>query len=139
MAETKWRDQQVLTEKVSAYLETHHKITTDFERSLRGARHYVELAKLARDKEPEETAALLEQIREIDLLGHLQTQLEAFEDISGFLPSGEAPAENEPSEDEKEGINQIQEIRNRYDVMLEEAEDQQEAISELMLYLQNMA
>lgn len=139
MAEPKWRERQVLTEKVSAYLETHHNITTEFERSLRTARHYVELAKLARDKEPAETATLLEQIQEIDLLGHLQTQLEAFEDITGLLQSGEETAGEESGGEETGEIDQIQEIRNRYDVMLEEAEDQQEVISELMLYLRNMA
>lgn len=139
MAEPKWRDQQVLTEKVSAYLENHRKITIDFERSLRNSRHYVELAKLARDKEPVEAETLLEQLREIDLLGHLQTQLEAFEDISGFFQTGEDSAEEESGGENTEQTDRLQEIRERYDVMLEEAEDQQEAISELMLYLRNMA
>lgn len=138
MAAPKWRDQQVLTEKVIAYLESHGKITADFQRSLHNARHYVELAKAAKDKEPAEAAAMLEQIQEIDLLGHLQTQLEAFEDISKLLGTGEEAGED-AEEDTGEGAGQIQEIRDRYDLMLEEAEDQQETIAELMLYLRNMA
>ena len=132
MADPKWQDQQVLTEKVTAYLETHQKITADFERSLQNARHFVELAKISTDKEPAETVTMLEQIQEIDLLGHLQAQLDAFEEISGLLDKDEELELEESGE-----MDRKQEIRNRYDLMLEEAEDQQNTIAELILYLRN--
>ena len=35
MADPKWHDLQAINEKVAAYLESHRKITGDFERSLR--------------------------------------------------------------------------------------------------------
>ncbi len=133
MADPKWRDLQVIDEKVAAYLDTHRKIAGDFERSLRNARHYVELAEVTKDKEPAETVTMLEQIREIDLLGHLRNQLDAFEEISGLLGAGE------PDGEEPEGSHNIQEMRARYDLMMEEAEEQEQAITELMLYLRNMA
>ena len=139
MADPKWQDQQMLTEKVGAYLESHSKITADFENSLRNARHFVELAKLATDKEPGETVTMLEQIQEIDLLGHLRRQLEAFEEISGLLNTDEESELEESGLEESAELDRIQEVRNRYDLMLEEAEDQQEVISELMLYLRNRA
>ena len=144
MADPKWRDHQILTEKMSAYLESHLKITADFERSLSNSRHYVELAELAKDKEPGETVTMLEQIQEIDLLGHLQSQMEAFEEVSSLLNTGgDSEGEGLESgvleEGGPEGIGQMQELRDRYDLMLEEAEEQQEAIAELMLYLRNMA
>ena len=85
MADPKWHDLQAINEKVAAYLESHRKITGDFERSLRNARRYVELAEVAKDKEPAETVTMLEQIREIDLRGHLQNQFDAFQEISSLL------------------------------------------------------
>ena len=36
-------------------------------------------------------------------------------------------------------LDKIQEMRDRYDLMLEEAEGQEQDITELMLYLKNMA
>lgn len=139
MAEPKWQDQQMLTEKVSAYLESHNKITEDFEKSLSNARHFVELAKLATDKEPGETVTMLEQIQGIDLLGHLRRQLEAFEEISDLVHTNEDPEQEESGLEESDKMDRIQEVRNRYDLMLEEAEDQQEVIAELMLVLRNRA
>ena len=133
MTDPKWHDLQAINEKVAAYLETHRKIAGDFERSLRNARHYVELAEVAKDKEPAETVTMLEQIREIDLRGHLQTQFNAFKEISSLL------GPEEPDGEQPEGPDKIQEMRDRYDLMLEEAEEQEQAITELMLYLKNMA
>ena len=133
MADPKWHDLQAINEKVTAYLETHRKIAGDFEHSLRNARHYVELAEVAKDKEPAETVTMLEQIREIDLRGHLQTQFDAFQEISSLL------GPEEPDGEQPEDPDNIQELRDRYDLMLEEAEEQEQAITELMLYLKNMA
>lgn len=133
MADPKWRELEVFNEKLSAYLETHRSAVGDFERSLGNARHYIELAKVAKDKEPENTVTMLEQIREIDLLGHVQKQYEAFQDSTGLLlvPEREEGAEEDAGE--------IDLLRERYELLLEEAEDQQETMEDLMLYLQNMA
>ena len=76
---------------------------------------------------------MLEQIKEIDLLGHVHTQFEAFQEFSGLLP--------EPSTDEdaQEEFGGIERLRERYELLLEEAELQQEIMEDLVLYLQKQA
>ncbi len=133
MADPKWREVELINEKLTAYLETHHKIVGDFERSLGNASHCIELAKLAKDQEPENAVTMLEQIKEIDLLGHVHTQFEAFQEFAGLMP------EPSPDEDAQEESGGIERLRERYELLLEEAELQQEVMEDLVLYLHKQA
>ena len=126
MAEPRWQELQIFKDKVGAYLDTHRRTVGEFERSLRNARHFLELAGLSREKEPDETVTLLEQIREIDLLSHLNNQFEAFLEISDLLP------EDASSQAVLEAHGDVEDLREKYELLLEEAELQQETLRELM-------
>lgn len=126
MAKPNWREQEIFTTKISAYLESHRKILAEFERSLRNSRHFIGLAQVAREKEPDNTVSMLEQIQEIDMLGHVTTQFEAFCEISDLLP------EDADNQETLEAQGDVEDLRGRYELMLEEAELQQETIRELM-------
>ena len=79
-----------LTEKVETYLDFHGRVVAEFERSLGNARHFLELATLSLEREAETTVTMLEQIREIDISGHLAAQFEEFKEMTEMLPGGAA-------------------------------------------------
>ncbi len=133
MAEPKWQELEIFNTKIAAYLETHRKTVGEFERSLRNSRHFIDIAGLAREKEPENTASMLEQIEEIDLLGHLNSQFDAFRDISNLLP------ENAENQQTLEAQEKVEHLREKYESLLEEAEIQQESIREMMKALEEIA
>lgn len=125
-------DQQELSEKMAAFVGTHRRIVEDFGRSLANARQFLRLADRSMEREPEETVTMLEQIREIDLLGHLSTQIEEYRSIAGFFLPGEgaAPEHDNPL------LVQVAELQQQYEALLEEAEGQMEAIEKLLGTLQ---
>lgn len=124
-------DQQEFTEKMAAFVGTHRRIVADFQRSLANARHFIKLADRSMEREPEETVTMLEQIREIDLLGHLNAQYEEYRNIAGFLlPTPDAPAPESPL------VEPVSELQQQYEALLEEAEGQMEAIERLLTTLQ---
>lgn len=114
-----------LTEKLATFLETQRRIVTEFERSLANSRHFLELANLSMEREPENTVAMLRQILEIDLVGHLENQFETFESMEQVLPGEAGPSEISAGEWE--------ELRQRYRELLEEAQ-QQRAETENLLH-----
>ncbi len=133
MAEPKWQELQIFNAKIAAYLETHRKTVGEFERSLRNSRHFIDLAGLAREKEPENTASLLEQIEGIDLLGYLNSQFDAFREISDLMP------ENAENQQMLEAQGEVEDLREKYESLLEEAELQQENMREMMKALEEIA
>ena len=113
-------DQQELTEKMAEFVGTHRRILD-----------FIQLAGRSMEREPEETVTMLEQIREIDLLGHLGTQYEEYRNIAGFfLPDGDSTPAKSPL------VTQVAELRDRYEGLVDEAERQMEAIEKLLFDLQ---
>jgi hypothetical protein len=124
-------DKQEFSEKMAAFVGAHRRIVADFQRSLANARQFIRLADRSMEREPEETVVMLEQIREIDLLGHLSTQYEEYRNIAGFfLPAEGAPEHDSPL------LAQVTELQRQYEALLEEAEGQMEAIEKLIFTLQ---
>ena len=124
-------DPQEINEKMAAFVGTHRRIVEDFARSLANARHFLRLAEQAMEREPEETVTLLEQIREIDLLGHLGLQFEEYRNIASlFLPEDAAAADDDTL------LAEVAELQVRYEALLEEAESQMEGIEHVLFSLQ---
>lgn len=117
-------------EKMAAFISIHRRILAEFGRSLANARHFLKLAGRSLEREPLETETMLEQIKEIDLLGHLTNQFEEYRSISALL----LPPHTSVTDIELQG--QIAEIQTKYEGLLEEAEDQMEAIDNLLATLQ---
>jgi len=125
-------DQQEFTEKMAEFVGTHRRIVADFGRSLANARHFLKLADRSSEREPEETVTMLEQIKEIDLLGHLTNQYEEYRNIAGFVLPAEAPPEHDSPL-----LIEVADLQRQYEALLEEAEDQMEAIDKLIFALVN--
>jgi hypothetical protein len=125
-------DRQEFSEKMAEFVGTHRRIVADFGRSLANARHFLKLADRSSEREPEETVTMLEQIKEIDLLGRLTNQYEEYQHIAGFVLPAEAPPEHESPL-----LAQVADLRRQYESLLEEAEEQMEAIDKLLFAMQN--
>jgi hypothetical protein len=117
-------------EKMTAFLATHQRILGDFGRSLANARHFLKLADRSLQREPEETVSMLEQIREIDLLGHLTRQYEEYRNVTNLLlpPHGSHPDPRLQGD--------LAELQTRYEGLLEEAAGQMEISGQLLTSLQ---
>lgn len=124
-------DREEFSEKMATFVGTHRRIVDDFERSLANARHFIQLADRSMEREPDETVAMLEQIREIDLLHHLTIQYEEYRNIAGFF----VPAEGEPEHDSPL-ISAVADLQHQYEGLLAEAEGQMETIEKLLTTLQ---
>lgn len=123
-------DTQSFQEKAEVFVETHERIVEDFERSLANAKHFLELSRLSMDAEPENTVDMLEQIKDIDLLGHLSTQFEEFQQTAGFLDPPASKLENQ------EVGRKVEALRQRYENLVAEAEGQMESLDEMLNTLQ---
>ena len=124
-------DRQEFSEKMATFVGTHRRIVADFGRSLSNARQFIRLADRSLDREPEETVTMLEQIREIDLLGHLSMQYEEYRNIAGLFLPGDAPPEHDSPL-----LTEVIDLQHQYEALLEEAEGQMEAIEKLLTTLQ---
>ena len=71
-------DQEDFIEKMNAFMEAHRRTIADFGRSLANSAQFLKLADKSMEQEPEETESMLEQIKEIDLVGHLSHQYEEY-------------------------------------------------------------
>jgi membrane-bound lytic murein transglycosylase B len=109
-------DTPTLLEKAQSFLEFHRKVVADFERSLANARHFINLAGQAVEHEPENTVAMIEQIQEIDLLGHLSKQYEEFQQMAAQLSTLKV--------DENRVQASVTSVREQYEEILAEAEEQ---------------
>lgn len=117
-------------EKMNAFVRAHQRIIEEFGRSLVNATHFLKLADRALEKEPLETVSMLEQIREIDLLGNLNSQVEEYRGIAAFLLPPNAPVDDLALQGE------VAELETKYEGLLEEAEKQMEQLENLLSNLQ---
>ncbi len=118
-------------ERAQEFLKTHRRIVSDFERSLKNARHFIKLAGRSLEQEPEGTVTMIEQIREIDLLRHVTQQFEEYQSVVALLPPvisqadlAGVPAGGLPGE--------IQSMQARYESLVHEAESQAEDMEQIL-------
>jgi hypothetical protein len=117
-------------ERAREYLRVHGRIVSDFERSLKNARHFIKLAERSLEQEPEATVTLLEQIREIDLLRHVSHQLEDYESVLALLPA--ELVQGTPTQADEGQTLELKAMRARYEALLQEAEAQAEEMGKLL-------
>jgi len=117
--------------KMADFVAAHHRILEDFERSLQNARHFLNLAQRSMEHEPDNTEMMLEQIKEIDLLGHLGNQMEEFIAIAGGVLSGQTNL------DDPGVLSGLGEVNSRYEGLMEEAAEQMDLMEKLLFTLQN--
>ena len=120
-----------LTEKVETYLDFHGRVVAEFERSLGNARHFLELATLSLEREAETTVTMLEQIRDIDISGHLAAQFEEFKEMAEMLPGGGDRGAPESR------ASDLKALGRQYEQLLDEAEQQRETLDRLLFTIQN--
>ena len=123
-------DARIFTEKMNAFVHAHRRIIEEFGRSLANANHFLRLAGRSIDKEPLETVSMLEQIKEIDLLGNLNSQVEEYQGIASFLLPPNTPVDDLALQGE------VAELETKYEGLLEEAEKQMEQLENFLSTLQ---
>ena len=116
-----------ITDRLDAFILTQQRIVADFDRSLRNARHFIDLSGVSLEQEPDSTETLLEQVMEIDLLGHVTEQFENFQSVSALLAAAQGPPESE--------TGALADVQKRYEALVQEAESQAERISTLLTTL----
>ena len=112
--------------KLKSLVSSHRRFIADFENSLKNAGHFLALADRALEREPESTVHLLQQIREIDLLRHLQRLSEEFDGLHGALamsPFWGASAAYQA---------ELEKLSERYDALQDEAANQVSHIDTLL-------
>ena len=131
MAKQRPSDLKNLTEKVETYLDFHGRVVAEFERSLGNARHFLELATVSLEQEAETTVVMLEQIRDIDISGHLAAQFEEFKEMTEMLPGKTRPGFPDSR------ASDLSALGRQYEQLLEEAEQQRETLDRLLFTIQN--
>lgn len=124
------KEARKFTEKMIAFVHAHHRIIEEFGRSLASANHFLRLAERSFEKEPLETVSMLEQIREIDLLGNLNSQVDEYRGIAGFLLPPNTPVGDLGLQGE------VAELETKYEGLLEEAEKQMGQLENILSTLQ---
>ncbi|MDH5751604.1 MAG: hypothetical protein OEZ59_04235 [Deltaproteobacteria bacterium] len=122
---TKEHPEKIL-EKAADFHREHKRIVEDFQRSLNNSRYFLELARISNEMEPEETVSMLEQIKNIDLLGHLEQQRNEFLNVSGFFTSSDSQVQDEEL---VAGMTALEEL---YRELIVEAERQVDDLNELI-------
>ncbi len=125
---------ETFEERAREFLRTHHRIVTDFERSLKNARHFIKLAGRSMEQEPEATITMVEQVREIDLLRHVSHQFEEFQSVAAMLPPALAP--DEPTLPDDGPRTAIKAMHARYEALVLEAESEAEEMERILSALQ---
>ena len=123
-------DSLAFLEKLNTFVEFHRRVLSDFERSLANARHFLNIARHSVEQEPENTVSMLTQIREIGLLQHLNKQYEEFEQMAATLHGMEF------NQDKLAGS--LDTLRDHYDEILAEAEEQLDVIDLMLSSLKNL-
>ena len=116
--------------KLKALVSSHRRFIVDFENSLKNAGHFLALADRALEQEPESTVDLLRQIREIDLLGHLQRLSEEFDGLRSALATSPFWGESAVYQAE------LEQLSERYDALQREAVNQLSRIDTLLQALE---
>jgi len=113
-------------DKLETLLNDHRRFIDQFEQSLRNARHFIALADRSMEQEPEDTIAMLNQIREIDLLGYLQRLAEEFDAVRATLAAS-------PFWKEARSFNvDLDDLASRYERLQEEAASQLNGIEAIL-------
>lgn len=120
------RDLEEFGVKLETLIEDHRRFIVQFEQSLRKARHFITLADRSMEGEPEDTISMLNQIREIDLLGYLQKLAEEFEMVRTTL------ATSPYWEDARSFTPDLDDVASRYETLQAEAADQLGGIEALL-------
>lgn len=128
MATRRRASSNAITDRLSAFLATQQRIVADFQRSLNNARHFIDLAGVSLEREPENTEIMLEQVLEIDLLRHVTEQFENFQSVAAMLSAAQGPLEAD--------AGALREVQEGYEALIREAEGQAERISALLQTLQ---
>jgi len=121
-------------ERAREFLKTQRRILSDFERSLKNARHFIELAGRSLEQEPEDTIQMMEQIREIDLLRHVSHHFEEFEAVIAMLPP--ALVQGDPTLPDTAPQAEMKSMRTRYETLVHEAESQAADMERILSALQ---
>jgi hypothetical protein len=116
--------------KLKSLVSSHRRFITDFENSLKNSGRFLALADRALEQEPESTVDLLQQIREIDLLGHLQRLSEEFDGLRGALATSPFWGESAAHQAELERLSE------RYEALQAEAVNQLSRIETLLQALE---
>ena len=116
--------------KLKSLVSSHRRFIADFENSLKNAGHFLALADRALEQEPESTVHLLQQIREIDLLGHLQRLSEEFDGLRSALATSPFWGEGAAYQSELERLSE------RYDALQGKAVSQLSRIDTLLQALE---
>lgn len=120
------RDADEFSDKLETLLDTHRRFVAEFEQSLRNARNFIALADRSMESEPEDTVSMLNQIREIDLLGHLQRLSEEFESVRGTLSAS-------PYWENAQSFNdELEDLSDRYENLQQDASEQLNSIEHLL-------
>jgi hypothetical protein len=112
------------------YLLVHRRIAGDFERSLKNARQFIKLASRSLEQEPDGTIQMLEQIREIDLLGHVTQQYDEYQGVMALLPQD--LVQGDPTLPDSRVQSEIKAMRARYEAIVQEAESQAEDLEKIL-------
>ena len=121
---------EAVEERARAFLKTHHRIVSDFERSLKNARHFIKLADRSLEQEPDGTITMIEQIREIDLLRHVTQEFEEYQTIEAMLPP--VLTLEDPASSAAGLRGEIKSMRARYESLVQEAESQAEEMEKIL-------
>ncbi len=124
MATRRRASSNAVTDRLGAFLSTQQRIVADFQRSLGNARHFIELAAMALEREPENTELLLAQVMEIDLLRHVSEQFETFQSVAAMLSAAQGPLEPD--------AGALREVRHAYEALIRDAEEQADRIANLL-------
>ena len=125
------RRPDMLSEKVESFLVFHRRVIGDFRRSLANSSHFIDLAGKALEHEPDNTIHLINQIREIGLLSHLEDQFQEFQQMAGML------AHMPGGIDQDELREGVEAVKDDYEVLLGQAEEQAEKLAELLNLLEH--
>ena len=120
---------EAFNEKIAAFFDTHQKIIAEFRISMENSQNFLELAKLSAEREPENTVDMLEQIKEIDLFGHLSRQFDVFQEVAGAIPK------NSEDPNIQLQLEKFEDFEKQYEDLLEEAESQLELLEQLLAQL----
>lgn len=123
-------DAQSFADKLTTLLGDHRRFVAEFEGSLSNAGQFIALADRSMEHEPEDTASMLAQILEIDLLGHVHKLSEEFQSVRGFLTS--SLFEDEAGSYDEE----MSSIEERYEALEQEAAQQVERIEAVLRVLE---
>lgn len=120
-----------ITAKIESFLQFHRRIVEEFQRSLDNSAHFLKLAVKSMEPEPEATISMVNQIGEIGILPKLETQFQEFQQMAAMLTS--MPGQSAGLELGES----VDTMKDDYEVLLAEAEEQAEKILDILNLLEH--